>query len=72
VVDEYAKIIVEGIEELMDSKNIIGKTQERQVWIDVYKGIAIILVVLGHLGIPTLLHRFIYLFHMYSFSLYQE
>lgn len=39
----------------------------RQRWIDIYKGIAIVLVVLGHLRIPQGLYRFIFMFHMYAF-----
>lgn len=39
----------------------------RLLWIDIYKGIAIALVVLGHLSIPQKLYTWIYLFHMYAF-----
>lgn len=39
----------------------------RLLWIDIYKGIAITLVVLGHLSIPGKLYTWIYLFHMYAF-----
>lgn len=39
----------------------------RETWIDVYKGIAIMLVIIGHLKISTDLYRFIYAFHMYAF-----
>ena len=39
----------------------------RYQWIDVYKGIAIFLVVLGHLEIPQGLYDYIFLFHMYAF-----
>lgn len=42
-------------------------TVVRQTWIDIYKGIAIVLVVLGHLTIPKKLYIWIYLFHMYAF-----
>lgn len=37
---------------------------ERNVWIDIAKGIAIILMVLGHSGIPLEISNFIYAFHM--------
>lgn len=37
---------------------------ERIEWIDIAKGIGIILMVLGHLGIPHWLHNWIYSFHM--------
>lgn len=39
----------------------------RQPWIDIFKGISILLVVLGHLSIPQKLYTWIYLFHMYAF-----
>lgn len=34
---------------------------------DIYKGIAIILVVIGHLEISDSLYKYIYMFHMYAF-----
>ena len=37
---------------------------KRSVWLDVAKGITIILMVLGHSSIPDGLSRFIYAFHM--------
>lgn len=37
------------------------------MWIDIYKGLAILLVVIGHLKISEELYRFIYSFHMYAF-----
>lgn len=40
---------------------------DRKRWIDIYKGLAIMLVVLGHLRIGQGLYRFIFLFHMYAF-----
>ena len=40
---------------------------DRVLWIDAYKGIAILLVILGHLDITSSLYRFIYMFHMYAF-----
>ena len=39
----------------------------RQPWIDIFKGISILLVVLGHMSIPQKLYTWIYLFHMYAF-----
>ena len=39
----------------------------RQTWIDIYKGIAIIFVVIGHLEISKPLYDFIFMFHMYAF-----
>lgn len=38
--------------------------QGRNYWLDVAKGITIILMVLGHSSIPDGLSRFIYAFHM--------
>lgn len=37
------------------------------VWIDVFKGIAILLVVIGHLNTGTVIHNFIYGFHLPAF-----
>lgn len=37
---------------------------KRNQWVDIAKGIAIILMVLGHTAIPDSLSRFIYSFHM--------
>lgn len=39
-------------------------TTVRESYVDVVRGLAIILVVLGHLGIPFPMHSFIYGFHM--------
>ena len=39
----------------------------RVQYIDVCKGLAILLVVLGHLQIPSLLYRSIFAFHIYAF-----
>ena len=38
--------------------------QGRNYWLDVAKGVTIILMVLGHSSIPDVLSRFIYAFHM--------
>ena len=48
-------------------REFVAKQADRQRWIDIYKGLAIILVVLGHLEIPGWLYDFIFLFHMYAF-----
>lgn len=39
-------------------------TTNRNQWMDVAKGLAIILMVIGHTPIPEMLSRFIYSFHM--------
>jgi len=41
--------------------------QERIRWIDVYKGIAIVLVVVGHCPISEPCYKFIYSFHLLAF-----
>ena len=41
----------------------------RILWIDVAKGITIILVVLGHSSLPSTISRFIWAFHMPLFFL---
>lgn len=41
----------------------------RLAWLDITKGIAIILMVLGHTSIPTLFHNYIFSFHMPLFFL---
>ncbi len=38
--------------------------KERNKWIDIAKGITIILMVLGHTTIPDVASRFIWAFHM--------
>ena len=38
--------------------------KERLVWLDVAKGMAIILMVLGHSGLPSVINNFIFAFHM--------
>ena len=40
------------------------KSSQRESYIDVVRGLAIIFVVLGHLGMPAFAHSFIYGFHM--------
>ncbi len=44
-------------------------TNERLEWLDVAKGMAIILVVLGHSSLPPVLNRLIFAFHMPFFFL---
>ena len=39
-------------------------SKERLLWLDIAKGIAIILVVLGHSSLPVVLNRFIFTFHV--------
>ena len=41
--------------------------RSRYEWIDVMKGISILLVVVGHLMIPQWLYKYIYSFHLYVF-----
>ena len=43
--------------------------QERNQWMDIAKGITIILMVLGHTSIPDIASRFIWSFHMPLFFL---
>lgn len=38
--------------------------KERLIWLDVAKGMAIILMVLGHSGLPYIINSFIFAFHM--------
>ena len=45
-----------------NSKGVI-----RHKWIDIYKGLLIFFVILGHLTIPQHLYNFIFIFHMYAF-----
>lgn len=55
-----------------DNTIIIQKNKRNEVF-DLARGIAIILVVIGHSGCPEYLRNFIYLFHMpvfYTFSGY--
>ena len=44
-------------------------SHKRLQWIDVAKGIGIILMVLGHTSIPQMLSNFIWAFHMPLFFL---
>ena len=39
-------------------------SQNRNRWLDIAKGIAIILMVAGHTPIPSVMSHFIYAFHM--------
>ncbi len=43
--------------------------EKRENWIDIAKGIGIILVIIGHAGAPTKITKFIYGFHMPLFFL---
>lgn len=40
------------------------ETMDRNQWMDVAKGITIMLMIIGHSSIPDLLSRFVYSFHM--------
>lgn len=41
--------------------------KDRIEWVDVYRGLGILLVVIGHLQMPDLIIKYIFLFHMYAF-----
>lgn len=41
--------------------------KQRIYWIDIFKAIAIICVIAGHLSMPEAVHNFIYSFHLYAF-----
>lgn len=41
--------------------------KNRVQWLDVFKGVAILLVVIGHLNTGTIIHNFIYGFHLPAF-----
>ena len=43
------------------------KRNKRIEWIDIFKGVAIFLVVVGHLNVGDILHNFIYGFHLPAF-----
>ena len=45
----------------------MAKENSRIEWIDIFKGIAILLVVVGHLNVGDILHNFIYGFHLPAF-----
>lgn len=45
------------------------KTKERILWVDIYKVLAISLVVLGHMHLNEKLNIAIYSFHMFAFFL---
>jgi fucose 4-O-acetylase-like acetyltransferase len=47
--------------------SLIKTYSERLTWIDIFKGIGIVLVVFGHSGIPTKLSWWIWSFHMPMF-----
>jgi acyltransferase len=46
------------------TRRMTGDISDRQVWIDVAKGIGISLVVAGHTGIPPLATKYVSAFHM--------
>lgn len=39
-------------------------SMQRLIWLDISKGIAILLVIIGHMGIPRTMSNIIYSFHM--------
>ena len=51
------------MEDLKDQNNISTRTN-RLKWLDIAKGISIILVVIGHTSIPRFLSDFIWAFHI--------
>lgn len=57
----------EAVEKQMVVSITIATGGGRIQWLDIYKGIAIILVVIGHLEISDSLYKYIYMFHMYAF-----
>ena len=61
------KLLESGI--LMENQVCMPLSNDsiRQAWIDIFRGILIILVVVGHLYIPQQLYRVIFSFHMYGF-----
>lgn len=58
----YGSIRLIGIIYLLGDQ--VMKSSSRESYIDVIRGLAIIMVVLGHLGMPSFAHSFIYGFHM--------
>ena len=42
----------------------MNRNHNRKQWLDIAKGIAIILMVIGHTSIPNIASNFIYAFHM--------
>jgi fucose 4-O-acetylase-like acetyltransferase len=40
---------------------------QRIVWVDIFRGLAIIAIVIGHSGTPTQIHHFVYSFHIAAF-----
>lgn len=46
-------------------------TQNREQWVDLAKGVGIILVIAGHACCPEIPHAFIYAFHMPLFFFFR-
>lgn len=69
--DRYLNsILVYGKESSLEDgrwEEVTGEKTARNSFIDVAKGIGIILVIIGHAGIPEGVHRVIYSFHMALF-----
>ena len=43
------------------------RMKQRIVWVDIFRGLAIIAVVIGHSGTLTQIQRFVYSFHIAAF-----
>lgn len=54
---------------LINAKDLLMDSIKRIDWIDVAKGIGIILMVMGHTSMPDAINRWIYSFHMPLFFL---
>ena len=64
------KSFIENTTEPVENQNVNDITIApggRIQWLDIYKGLAILLVVIGHLEISDSLYKYIYMFHMYAF-----
>ena len=49
----------------MEKESVINKSRDRRI--DLVKGLAILLMLMGHVGLPDEVHNLIYLFHMAIF-----
>ena len=63
------ELFIENTTEPVENQKVNGITIAlgggRIQWLDIYKGLAILLVVIGHLEISDSLYK--YMFHMYAF-----
>ena len=48
----------------MEIKSVVRSNSNRIAWIDIAKAIGVVLVVLGHTGLPEVFRKWIYEFHM--------